>query len=750
MPTATPMSTNHRQPARVLGLLLILLGVVTNKWSLGWLFSRDALIQSQTTLLLIQVGQGALIVLGLLFILGLRPTRLPRRIALVLSIALLPLIGYLAYNGLRGSGRLETAEEAKQSTEIRRMLASESVHLNLGPRLKKLSKSIANLKIPSGEALDVLAAQVTIRDLDAHQELTPYKELPEAETTIFKWHVEEGERTVAKAEVDLLRPFFDRVELVETGKFYFVGGNFVGDDFSKWEVRGAISALAKLKDGSYAKVKGNVVIGWQLDPAALSEEARRDFEQNKFDPDKVDLKNYDAWFIDKLAFQDFKTLESPQIFFSEELDKAVQDPTELAEARRSRAQEMIVEMLKTNAAAKEAREKGLPAEDWKAPHEFWGHMAAWRHDTVAVTDANQDGFDDFYTMPRYGTNQLFVNNQDGTFKDMAEEVGLDVTDHSGAAIFADFDNDGDDDVFIGRTIGRSKYMKNESGHYAEASKELLSEEPPYFVVTASAVDYDRDGLLDLYAGTYAAQLLDKDFNRDMHEKGEPWVKEHRVVLEEYLPEADAKALFEHFRHGMQHKIRDRVGPPNLLFKNGGDGKLQVVRDTPLFLFRNTFQATWADFDADGDQDVYVANDFAPGNLFQNDAGRFTDITERTAAEDIGFGMGASWGDFDQDGDQDLYKSNMYSKAGNRILPMISAVDPTFKRMAGGNSLMEWNGGKFERVSSVDGENGTMAVEMGGWSWGSMFVDVNNDTWLDIYSLSGHYSAPKEIEAGHDL
>jgi hypothetical protein len=167
----------------------------------------------------------------------------------------------------------------------------------------------------------------------------------------------------------------------------------------------------------------------------------------------------------------------------------------------------------------------------------------------------------------------------------------------------------------------------------------------------------------------------------------------------------------------------------------------------LQVWRNTFQSTWSDYDGDGDLDVYLANDFAPNNLFRNDGGgRFTDVTAGTGTADIGFGMGASWGDYDNDGRQDLYVTNMYSTAGRRITAELS--DSTLASMARGNSLLRNQPDKFVRVSGL--EPPALTVERAGWGWGSQFIDVDNDGWLDIHALSGYYTSPPRPGSQPDL
>ena len=143
-------------------------------------------------------------------------------------------------------------------------------------------------------------------------------------------------------------------------------------------------------------------------------------------------------------------------------------------------------------------------------------------------------------------------------------------------------------------------------------------------------------------------------------------------------------------------------------------------------------------DNDGDQDLYVANDYGRDNLYRNDNGTFKDIAADVGAEDAASGMSVSWSDYDHDGRMDIYISNMWSAAGNRI-----AFQPDFKknappevkqrlqRFARGNTLLKNDSdSRFEDVSKKAG------VEMGRWAWGSLFADINNDGWDDILIANG--------------
>ena len=192
-----------------------------------------------------------------------------------------------------------------------------------------------------------------------------------------------------------------------------------------------------------------------------------------------------------------------------------------------------------------------------------------------------------------------------------------------------------------------------------------------------------------------------------------------------------------------------VGPPNMLLENQGD-KFAISPSSPsVECWRKTFQAAWSDYDNDGDQDLYVCNDFSPDDLFRNDGDQgFVRVNEEVGLEKPGFGMGVSWGDHNQDGTLDLYVSNMFSKAGTRITAQIDGVDPRMKDLAKGNYLYQLVDGKFSLVSDVGGPHETVAHA--GWSWGSQFCDVDNDGALDIFAASGYYTAPAELAEEVDL
>jgi hypothetical protein len=158
--------------------------------------------------------------------------------------------------------------------------------------------------------------------------------------------------------------------------------------------------------------------------------------------------------------------------------------------------------------------------------------------------------------------------------------------------------------------------------------------------------------------------------------------------------------------------------------------------------RFTLACAWDDFDNDGDQDLYVANDYGRNSLYRNDAGIFRDVAQELGVEDISAGMSSAWGDFNRDGWMDIYVSNMWSSAGNRIAYQRRFLaggtdDQTrahYQRHARGNTLFQNLGSKsafaFHDVSLP------AHVTRGRWAWSSNFFDINNDGWQDLYVANG--------------
>ncbi len=325
---------------------------------------------------------------------------------------------------------------------------------------------------------------------------------------------------------------------------------------------------------------------------------------------------------------------------------------------------------------------------------------------MALGDVNGDGLDDVYVCQPGGLpNRLYRQQPDGTASDSSNESGVDWLDHTSSALIVDLDNDGDQDLVVATTAGLLLMSNDGTGRF-QLQSTLVNQDTDTH--SLSAVDYDQDGDLDVYVCIEFANRQPGDGERFVY-----------------------------------HDAND--GAANRLFRNNstteGDWQFedvteQVGLDTDNR--RHSLACAWEDYDNDGDQDLYVANDYGPNCLYRNDDGQFTNVAEEANAVDSASGMSVSWGDYNRDGWMDLYVANMFSSAGNRITRqaqfMPDADDETralYSRFAKGNTLLENDGrGHFREVD-------TAGIEMGRWAWSSLFADMNNDAWDDLLVANGY-------------
>jgi hypothetical protein len=692
---------HNRMGARTAGLLLVALALLVRPEVVGYNLTPDGQLSGAAKILFIRACEAAALLAGLwLLVRGRSP--LPAgglraaNVLLALAAAVALLGNLLAWRVI------DPGRETRERIAV--MVESEELLLSLTPDLKKVARSAMNLRLVDHRSLELFADRVEVVDVAGGASEAHVVDALDFEVRERSWPVEDGATTVAREELSMWEPVLSQLEYLEHAKFYFHHGDFASSALDHWVGDVRFSGVARTRTG---------------DLVALH--AAQDVHFVK----ETDGEE-DVWRIRRWGLREMHAEETREPLFEEVLDRVLPRAADLEEARRSIHEEKLLAYLKQ-------------PEPRTPPHPEFQLPAFDRHPSISIVDVDSDGHDDVYVMARWGPNQLLRNQGDGTFEDVAAEVGLDVDGHCSTGLFADFDNDGDPDLLLGRTLERSRYYLNDGGTFHRRD-DLVSVELPYLVSSIAAADYDGDGLLDVYVSTYAGEGLDAARN-------DPKSWETERFLAKYLSDADAAELFR-LGNASENRFTERPGPPNLLLRNAGGGRLEADDALPRF-FLNTYQSSWGDFDGDGDADLYVANDFSINFLYENDgSGVFTDVTEREGVADIGFGMGASWGDYDNDGRLDLYVSNMYSKAGRRITAQVPGLDPRFAAMARGNSLFKNLGGGFDKVSGL--EDPALLVEAGGWSWGGQFVDLDNNGWLDVYTLSGFYSVPEAVAKPLDL
>ncbi len=327
---------------------------------------------------------------------------------------------------------------------------------------------------------------------------------------------------------------------------------------------------------------------------------------------------------------------------------------------------------------------------------------------VSIVDVDADGHQDLYvTNSREGSkNRLYRNRGDGTFEDIAERLGIADLNHaetgvSMGSVFGDFDNDGFEDLLLYRW-GRQELYRNDGGRrFVRVTGTSL---PQWANInTAVWLDFDRDGRLDLFLGGYFPENVNL------------W----KLANTRMMPES-----FEYARNGGR----------KYLYRNLGGGRFEEVSaSVGLSSSRWALAAVAADLRGTGYPDIFIANDYGVSELFVNEGGRFREVGRETG---VGYapksGMNASVGDVLNQGRLAIYVSNI-SEEGILIQ---------------GNNL--WvpgptRGGlpKYENLARA------MGVDLGGWSFGAQFGDLNNDGFLDIYLVNGFVSASRNESYWYD-
>ena len=282
-------------------------------------------------------------------------------------------------------------------------------------------------------------------------------------------------------------------------------------------------------------------------------------------------------------------------------------------------------------------------------------------------------------------NALYRNDGDGTFTDVTEAAGIGDRGYGMAAVAADYDNDGDTDLFV-TNYGRDTLLENNGdGSFSDVTK-VAGVGDPRWTVGATFFDFDRDGLLDLYVGGYL--LFDPDYRHYFAADGFPGPLSY-------------------------------PGRRDTLYRNRGDGTFENVTkkagiDKPD---GRAMGVAACDIDGDGDEDIFVANDGMENYLWRNRGdGRFENIALATGTAfgqngEATSAMGPEFGDFDLDGLVDLFVPDM------------------------GYGCLYRNTGKgwFEEKSARLG----VAAVLGQYtSWSGNFLDIDNDGWLDIFVVNG--------------
>jgi hypothetical protein len=304
---------------------------------------------------------------------------------------------------------------------------------------------------------------------------------------------------------------------------------------------------------------------------------------------------------------------------------------------------------------------GQPAAPWLPQFELVQPdvFAAPGGQANAWADADDDGDLDYFVAFRGRANR-FYRNDNGTFRDVAAEVGLVDNQETRAAAWGDFDADGDPDLFIGfadPTVPAKVYRNDQKGtRFTNVAAAIgvnlrgVSRQPAW-------VDYDGDGDLDLFAAfrDVPNKLLRNDRGRFVDVTEASGIGDARKTVSAVWWDFDRDGDLDLF-------VANQEGEANGLYRQEAGRFEDVavamgVAGTPRPAADGGVGPSVADFDLDGDFDLFVAN-YGPSALYRNDPGKpFVEVAKAGGIDLNGHGVTSAWGDIDSDGLADLYVGN---------------------------------------------------------------------------------------------
>ena len=371
---------------------------------------------------------------------------------------------------------------------------------------------------------------------------------------------------------------------------------------------------------------------------------------------------------------------------------------------------------------------------------------------IALGDVDGDGLVDVFLARTEGCSALYRNRGDWKFEDVTKVAGVGACDRfsSGVAL-ADLEGDGDLDLVLLATRGPNAVFVNDGkGRFAER-RDLGLDPTGKGGATVALADVDGNGTLDMFVANYKPYVIEdslppqqRAFNQMIRQTGP---NQYEVVPEH---RAEYKIVLRPDMGGVRMTAR---GAPDDFYVNVGgrftrvsmaSDRFRDAQGKPLTEEPESFTlgARFADLDGDRAPDLYLANDFEDTDqLWFNDGQGGFRLADWTAQRQVSnSAMGLDVADVNGDGLPDLFEVDMLSNDSRRLktqMPTHTALpkrpgDIEIQLQQQRNALFINRGDRtFAEASFLAG------VQASGWSWSTMFMDVDLDGWQDVLITNGH-------------
>ena len=296
-----------------------------------------------------------------------------------------------------------------------------------------------------------------------------------------------------------------------------------------------------------------------------------------------------------------------------------------------------------------------------------------------------DGDYDFYVSAKQDENRLYQNQGDSIFVDVAPLLDMDIDEFTKVSIWADLDNDGFDDLFVSNYLDEEVLFKNNGdGTFTDvtSSSGITSMSNAN---SLNAVDINLDGLLDIYVANINDQNAlyinqgNFQFTNEVFQYG---LTDTQIAMQ--------SIFFDYDLDGDQDLyLTHDANQAFIMYRNNGDGTFtDVSEESNTNLERQGMGVAIADYDLDGDMDIYLAN-LLPNDLLRNNGdGTFTNVTLDAGVGDGGMGWGTFFLDYNNDAHEDIFVNNMYFMGFVPNLLYRNNADGTFTNIIEEGETME--------------------------------------------------------------